>query len=131
MTADSQKDIQYLKAIGRICAEALRKMQGAVRAGMTTHELDEIGRAFLEAQRRLAVTNAQRARAADGQRELVGHVPERQSGIDRNREAVAHVRDLVHGKTPMKTPIVLSALGADAQVLGAVKLAIDRIRADA
>ena len=50
MTADSQKDIQYLKAIGRICAETLRRMQEHVRAGMTTRELDEIGRAFLEAE---------------------------------------------------------------------------------
>ena len=50
MTADSQKDIEYLKAIGRICAETLRKMMNATRAGMTTHELDEIGRALLEAQ---------------------------------------------------------------------------------
>lgn len=50
MTADSITDIQYLKAIGRICAETLRKMMGQVRAGMTTRELDEIGRAFLEAE---------------------------------------------------------------------------------
>lgn len=50
MTADSTKDIQYLKAIGRICAETLRTMMGQVRAGMTTGELDEIGRAFLEAE---------------------------------------------------------------------------------
>jgi methionyl aminopeptidase len=50
MTADSQKDIDSLKAIGRICAETLRRMQSAVRAGMTTHELDAIGRAFLEAE---------------------------------------------------------------------------------
>ena len=50
MTADSNKDIQYLKAIGRICAETLRKMMDSVRAGMTTRELDEIGRAFLEAE---------------------------------------------------------------------------------
>ena len=50
MTADSQKDIQALKAIGHICAEALRRMQAAVRAGMTTRELDEVGRAFLEAE---------------------------------------------------------------------------------
>lgn len=50
MTADSQKDIQALKAIGRICAETLRRMQGAVSAGMTTRELDEIGRLFLEAE---------------------------------------------------------------------------------
>src|SRR6185436_5775114 len=50
MTADSQKDIQYLKAIGRICAETLRQMQSHVRVGMTTCELDEFGRAFLEAE---------------------------------------------------------------------------------
>lgn len=50
MTADSAQDIQYLKAIGQICAETLRKMTGAVRTGMTTQELDEIGRAFLEAE---------------------------------------------------------------------------------
>ena len=50
MTADSQKDIEHLKAIGRICAETLRKMMDATRAGMTTRELDEIGREFLEAE---------------------------------------------------------------------------------
>lgn len=50
MTADSQKDIQYLKAIGRICAETLRRMMGATRAGMTSRELDEVGRAFLETE---------------------------------------------------------------------------------
>ena len=49
MTADSQKDIEYLKTIGRICAQTLRKMMNAARAGMTTRELDEIGRALLEA----------------------------------------------------------------------------------
>jgi len=50
MTVDSEKDIQYLKAIGRVCAEALRKMMDATRPGMTTRELDDIGRAFLEAE---------------------------------------------------------------------------------
>jgi len=50
MTADSQKDIQSLKAIGHICAETLRRMMSATRAGMTTRELDEIGRALLEAE---------------------------------------------------------------------------------
>ena len=50
MTADSQNDIQHLKAIGRICAETLRRMQEQVHAGLTTRELDEIGRAFLEAE---------------------------------------------------------------------------------
>jgi methionyl aminopeptidase len=50
MTADSEKDIDSLKAIGRICSETLRKMMNATRAGMTTRELDEIGRALLEAE---------------------------------------------------------------------------------
>lgn len=50
MTADSEKDIQALKAIGRICAETLRKMMAAAQAGMTTRELDEIGRTLLEAE---------------------------------------------------------------------------------
>src|ERR671924_1333809 len=50
MTADSTKDIQPLKSIGRVCAETLRKMMNATRAGMTTRDLDEIGRSFLEAE---------------------------------------------------------------------------------
>ena len=50
MTADSQNDIDSLKAIGRICAETLRKMMSAARAGITTRELDDIGRALLEAE---------------------------------------------------------------------------------
>jgi methionyl aminopeptidase len=50
MTADSQKDISSLKTIGRICAQTLRKMMNATRAGMTTRELDEIGRALLDAE---------------------------------------------------------------------------------
>lgn len=50
MTADSQRDIEHLKAIGRICAETLRRMMNAARAGMTTRELDEIGRTLLEAE---------------------------------------------------------------------------------
>lgn len=50
MTADSQNDIESLKAIGRICAETLRKMINAARAGITTRELDEIGRTLLEAE---------------------------------------------------------------------------------
>lgn len=50
MTADSALDIKGLKAIGRICAETLRKMMEAARAGITTRELDEIGRGLLEAE---------------------------------------------------------------------------------
>lgn len=36
------------------------------------------------------------------------------------------VRELVHANTPWKTPVVLSQLGADAQIVGAIKLAVDR-----
>lgn len=50
MTADSEKDIRSLKAVGRVCAETRRKMMDQARPGMTTRELDEIGRAFLDAQ---------------------------------------------------------------------------------
>src|SRR5215211_1168636 len=50
MTADSQKDIEYLKAIGRVCAETLRMMMNSTRAGITTRELDEIGRVFLDSE---------------------------------------------------------------------------------
>src|SRR5215208_4626741 len=50
MTAESAIDIKNLKAIGRVCAETLRKMMDATRPGMTTRELDEIGHALLEAE---------------------------------------------------------------------------------
>ncbi len=50
MTADSENDIKSLKAIGHICAEVLRKMMQAVRPGITTGELDDIGRGLLEAE---------------------------------------------------------------------------------
>jgi methionyl aminopeptidase len=47
MTADSANDIEALKAIGHVCAETLRRMMAAAQPGMTTRELDEIGRALL------------------------------------------------------------------------------------
>jgi methionyl aminopeptidase len=50
MTAESAIDIKNLKAAGRVCARTLRKMMDATRPGMTTRELDEIGRALLEAE---------------------------------------------------------------------------------
>ncbi|MBI3739146.1 MAG: M24 family metallopeptidase, partial [Chloroflexi bacterium] len=50
MTADSENDIRSLKTIGRICADTLRKMIAAVRPGITTGELDEIGRGLLESE---------------------------------------------------------------------------------
>ncbi len=50
MTVESETDLQYLKAIGHICAGALRNMIKEARPGISTLELDEIGRAFLESQ---------------------------------------------------------------------------------
>jgi len=50
MTVGSEEDLEYLKAIGRICALALRKMMEAAQPGMSTLELDELGREFLENQ---------------------------------------------------------------------------------
>jgi predicted NBD/HSP70 family sugar kinase len=44
---------------------------------------------------------------------------------------LAPLRALVHRKTPLKTPIMLSTLGADAQIAGAVRLAADALAARA
>lgn len=43
MTVDTDEDLQKLKAIGRIVALTLQAMQNAIRPGLTTLELDEIG----------------------------------------------------------------------------------------
>lgn len=48
MTAETDEDLEGLKAIGHICAETLHKMMKAARAGVTTRELDERGRRWLE-----------------------------------------------------------------------------------
>ena len=58
MTADSEKDIKYLKAIGRVVAQALKKMMKEAKPGITTAELDDIGREFLEKE---GATSAPRA----------------------------------------------------------------------
>ncbi len=50
MTADSESDIKGLKAIGRVCADTLRKMMAAVRPGITTAELDEFGQELFKAE---------------------------------------------------------------------------------
>jgi len=42
-------------------------------------------------------------------------------------EMLSAVRGLVHRATPVRTPVVLSELGTDAQALGAVRLALDRL----
>ena len=43
MTVENEKDLSGLKKIGHIIALTLREMGDAVRVGMTTAELDEIG----------------------------------------------------------------------------------------
>jgi methionyl aminopeptidase len=48
MIVEREEDIAGLKAVGRVCAAALRTMMKAVQPGMTTAELDDIGRAVLE-----------------------------------------------------------------------------------
>ena len=48
MIVSSEKDVKSLKAIGRIVAQALNKMMAQAQPGMTTVELDEIGKEFLE-----------------------------------------------------------------------------------
>ncbi|MBK1622533.1 MULTISPECIES: type I methionyl aminopeptidase [Hyphomicrobiales] len=48
MTITKQDELDGLKEIGRIVANAMRSMAKAVEPGMTTRELDEIGQAFLE-----------------------------------------------------------------------------------
>jgi methionyl aminopeptidase len=48
MIVDSENDIKHLIAIGHICAMTLQKMMEHAKPGMTTGELDAIGREFLE-----------------------------------------------------------------------------------
>ncbi len=50
MTIDSEHDLEGLKRIGRVVALALREMKKSVRPGITTAELDEIGKEFLDKQ---------------------------------------------------------------------------------
>ena len=50
MTIDSDSDLLHLKAIGRICAETLKKMLRAVRPGISTLELDGIGADYLKSE---------------------------------------------------------------------------------
>ena len=47
MTITTEEQLEKLKAIGRICAVARDAMANAMRAGMTTAELDEIGAKIL------------------------------------------------------------------------------------
>jgi methionyl aminopeptidase len=48
MIVNSEEDIKHLKTIGHICAMALQEMMSQAKPGMTTGELDNIGKEFLE-----------------------------------------------------------------------------------
>lgn len=48
MTITNQDELDGLKAIGRIVANTMQAMAGAVEPGMTTRDLDQIGRDLLE-----------------------------------------------------------------------------------
>lgn len=48
MTITNEDELDGMKTIGRIVANTLKVMSNAIEPGMTTRELDEIGRAFLE-----------------------------------------------------------------------------------
>lgn len=50
MTISNEDDLARLRGIGRIVANTLDAMGKALEPGMTTAELDQIGRALLEAQ---------------------------------------------------------------------------------
>src|SRR5262249_32313365 len=47
MSIESQADLDGITRVGRVVAEALRAMELATRAGITTRELDEIGASVL------------------------------------------------------------------------------------
>ncbi len=48
MVIDNDEELTKLKEIGRICADAIQVMAAAMEPGMTTLELDQIGRKVLE-----------------------------------------------------------------------------------
>ena len=49
MTIESATELEGMRAIGRLVAEALVRMEAAVKPGVTTAQLDDVARVFLEA----------------------------------------------------------------------------------
>lgn len=47
MTIETEADVIALRVVGRVVASCMQTMAGAMRAGMTTRELDAIGEDFL------------------------------------------------------------------------------------
>jgi methionyl aminopeptidase len=48
MSINDEKDLEALRRIGRIVADCLRHMRGLVEPGMTTKEIDDLGRGYLD-----------------------------------------------------------------------------------
>jgi methionyl aminopeptidase len=48
MTIGSEEELEQLKAVGRLVARTLEAMGKALEPGITTAELDALGRAMLE-----------------------------------------------------------------------------------
>lgn len=48
MTIESKSDLAGMRAVGRLVGLALREMKQAIRPGMTTAQLDDVGAAFLK-----------------------------------------------------------------------------------
>jgi methionyl aminopeptidase len=48
MTIETERDIECLTRVGRIVAAVLRQMLDSIEAGMTTAELDDVGRTLLD-----------------------------------------------------------------------------------
>ncbi|NVP55455.1 type I methionyl aminopeptidase [Mycoplana rhizolycopersici] len=48
MTLNNDEDLRGMQAIGRLCGNVLQHMSASIRPGMTTAELDLIGRRMLE-----------------------------------------------------------------------------------
>jgi methionyl aminopeptidase len=51
MTIKSKSDLASMRAVGKLVGQALREMRSAVRPGMTTEQLDDVGAAFLRKRR--------------------------------------------------------------------------------
>ena len=47
MTVESKSDLAGMRAVGRLVGLALQEMKNAIRPGMTTAQLDDVGAAFL------------------------------------------------------------------------------------
>lgn len=58
MTITKQDELEGMQAIGRIVANTLLAMARAMQPGMTTRELDQIGRAFLDREGAVAAPEA-------------------------------------------------------------------------